>query len=132
MAAAAPFKVAYYSWLTAGYTGWRGLAAVFAFFWAAALLQRWVAAGGKRTCGGVGGGGCPALCTPLLSTHARFPAEQAACQQLLVGCVRLGAPTAAGCIPFPPRPSVSPQPSDPTLPRLASSPRPHLPSPLAG
>ena len=28
------------SWLTWGYLGWRGLAAVFAFFWAAGLAQR--------------------------------------------------------------------------------------------
>lgn len=28
------------SWLTWGYLGWRGLVAVFAFFWAAGLAQR--------------------------------------------------------------------------------------------
>lgn len=28
------------SWLTWGYLGWQGLAAVYAFFWAAALVQR--------------------------------------------------------------------------------------------
>lgn len=40
VAAAAPFKLLYYSWLTWGYLGWQGLAAVYAFFWAAALVQR--------------------------------------------------------------------------------------------
>lgn len=28
------------SWLTGGYLGWRGLAAVYAFFWLAAVVQR--------------------------------------------------------------------------------------------
>ncbi|KAL4434207.1 hypothetical protein ABPG75_000648 [Micractinium tetrahymenae] len=43
VAAAAPFKLLYYRrepWLTWGYLGWRGLATVYAFFWAAALVQR--------------------------------------------------------------------------------------------
>ncbi len=40
VALAAPFKVAYYGWLTEGYIGWRGLLAVFGFFWMGAGLQR--------------------------------------------------------------------------------------------
>ncbi|PSC73387.1 ATP-binding cassette sub-family D member 4 [Micractinium conductrix] len=40
VAAAAPFKLLYYSWLTWGYLGWSGLGVVYAFFWAAGLVQR--------------------------------------------------------------------------------------------
>lgn len=40
VAAAAPFKLLYYSALTWGYLGWRGVVTVYAFFWAAALAQR--------------------------------------------------------------------------------------------
>lgn len=40
VAAAAPFKLGYYSWLTGGYVGWRGLAAVYAFFLGGSALQR--------------------------------------------------------------------------------------------
>lgn len=34
------YQVAYYGWLTYGYIGWRGVLAVFGFFWASAALQR--------------------------------------------------------------------------------------------
>ena len=40
--AAAPFKICYYSFLTGSYTGWRGLAIVYAFFLLGAALQRCV------------------------------------------------------------------------------------------
>eukprot|EP00887_Chlorella_sp_A99_P000802 scaffold5.g802.t1 len=56
VAAAAPFKLCYYSWLTGGYVGWRGLALVYAFFLAAVVVQRWVPAARlwvQRACGGL-------------------------------------------------------------------------------
>jgi hypothetical protein len=42
VAAAAPFKLSYFSWLAWSYVGWRGLVAVYAFFLAAAAVQRYV------------------------------------------------------------------------------------------
>jgi hypothetical protein len=44
LAAGAPFRAAFYSALAARYVGWRGVGAVYAFFWAAAAAQRLVAA----------------------------------------------------------------------------------------
>ena len=40
LAAGVPFRVCFYSWLAAGYVGWRGVAAAAAFFWVAAAGQR--------------------------------------------------------------------------------------------
>mgnify|MGYP001810328077 CR=1 FL=1 len=59
------------SWLTWGYLGWSGLGVVYAFFWAAGLVQRWVGGrlawysggwvGGRSGAGRrVGGGAAPA------------------------------------------------------------------------
>ena len=42
LAAGAPFRVGYYSWIAWQYLGWHGTAAAFAFFWIFAAVQRLV------------------------------------------------------------------------------------------
>lgn len=42
LAAGAPFRVGYYTWIAWQYLGWHGTAAAFLFFWVAAAMQRLV------------------------------------------------------------------------------------------